>query len=85
MICKSIASVFDHDNYIMYCNMCQYYQNFEDTVGPVVTLSNLTSHQVLEAAGFGRYHIFFMIVLGMMSFADAAEIFMGKSPNKNIL
>ena len=36
-----------------------------------------TIHQVLEAAGFGRYHIFFMIVLGMMSFADAAEIFMG--------
>ncbi|KAL5255194.1 hypothetical protein ACHWQZ_G014583 [Mnemiopsis leidyi] len=33
-------------------------------------------NNVLEAAGFGRYHIFFMIVLGMMSFADAAEIFM---------
>lgn len=31
---------------------------------------------VLEVAGFGRYQIFFMMVLGMMSFADAAEIFM---------
>ena len=40
--------------------------------------TNISFYQVLEAAGFGRYHIFFMIVLGMMSFADAAEIFMGK-------